>query len=86
LVRRFDLLGIRSRPLFICCWFSGLRTALENTTTQAEAVQTTYNSSQQELKELRAAALVVCQEVEEGEVQAGSSLASRLRALSGHVS
>jgi hypothetical protein len=49
-------------------------------------VQTTYNSSQQELKELRAAALEVCQEVEEGEVQAGSSLASRLRALSGHVS
>jgi hypothetical protein len=49
-------------------------------------VQTAYNSSQQELEELRAAALEVCQEVEEGEAQAGSSLASRLRALSGHVS
>jgi hypothetical protein len=49
-------------------------------------VQTAYNSSQQELDELRAAALEVCQEVEEGEAQAGSSLASRLRALSGHVS
>jgi hypothetical protein len=36
-----------------------------------------YNSSQQELEELRVAAL---------EAQAGSSLASRLRALSGHVS
>jgi hypothetical protein len=57
-----------------------------NTTTQAEAVQTAYNSSQQELEELRAAALEVCQEVEEGEAQAGSSLASRLRALGGHVS
>jgi hypothetical protein len=49
-------------------------------------MQTTYNSSQQELEELRAAALEVCQEVEEGEAQAGSSLASRLRALNGHVS
>jgi hypothetical protein len=44
-----------------------------------------YNSSQQELEELRAATLETCQEVEEGEAQAGSSLASRLRALSGHV-
>jgi hypothetical protein len=44
-----------------------------------------YNSSQQELEELRAAALEAYQEVEEGEVQAGSSMASRLRALSGHV-
>jgi hypothetical protein len=49
-------------------------------------VQKTYNSSQQELKELRTAALEVCKEVEEGEAQAGSSLASRLRALGGHVS
>jgi hypothetical protein len=45
-----------------------------------------YNSSQQELEELWAAALEVCQEVEEGEAQAGSSLASCLRALGGHVS
>jgi hypothetical protein len=72
--------------LFLCRWFSGLRTALGNTTTQAEAVQTAYNSSQQELEEVRVAALEVCQEVEEGEAQAGSSLASRLRALGGHVS
>jgi hypothetical protein len=49
-------------------------------------VQTAYNSSQQELEELQAATLEVCQGVEEGEAQAGSSLASRLRALSGHVS
>jgi hypothetical protein len=49
-------------------------------------MQTAYNSSQQELEELRAAALEVCQEVEEGEAQAGSSLASRLHALGGHVS
>jgi hypothetical protein len=48
-------------------------------------VQTAYNSSQQELEELRPAALEVCQEVEEGEAQAGSLLASRLRALGGHV-
>jgi hypothetical protein len=38
------------------------------------------------LEELRAAALETCQEVEEGEAQAGSSLASLLRALGGHVS
>jgi hypothetical protein len=63
-----------------------LRTALGNTTTQVEAVQTGYNSSQQELEELQVAALEVCQEVEEGEAQAGSSLASRLSALGGHVS
>jgi hypothetical protein len=49
-------------------------------------VQTAYNSSQQELEELWAAALETCQEVEEGEAQAGSSLASRLRALGRHVS
>jgi hypothetical protein len=42
-----------------------------------------YNSSQQELEELQASALEICQEVEEGEAQAGSSLASRLRALGG---
>jgi hypothetical protein len=37
------------------------------------------------LEELRAAALEVYQEVEEGEAQAGSSLASHLRTLGGHV-
>jgi hypothetical protein len=35
--------------------------------------------------ELRAAALETCQAVEEGEAQAGSSLASCLRVLGGHV-
>jgi hypothetical protein len=55
-------------------------------TTQAEVVQTACNSSQQELEELQAAALETCQGIEEDEVQAGSSLASRLRALGGHVS
>jgi hypothetical protein len=55
-------------------------------TTQAETVSAAYNSSEQELRELRAATLEACQAVEEGEAQAGSSLASCLRALSGHVS
>jgi hypothetical protein len=41
-------------------WFSGLRNALGNSTTQAEAVQTAYNSSQQELEELQAATLGAC--------------------------
>jgi hypothetical protein len=66
-------------------WLSGLRVTLGNSTTLAQAVQTAYNSSQQELEELWAAALEACQEVEEGEAQAGSSVASRLRALGGHV-
>jgi hypothetical protein len=66
-------------------WFSGLRNALGNSTTQAESLQTAYNSSQHELEELRAAALEGCQEVEEGDVQAGSSMASHLRALGMHV-
>jgi hypothetical protein len=37
------------------------------------------------LEELQATALEACQGVEEGEAQAGSSMASRLRTLSGHV-
>jgi hypothetical protein len=45
-----------------------------------------YNSAEQELGELRATAFETCQAVEEGEAQAGSSLASRLHALGGHVS
>jgi hypothetical protein len=83
---RFVFRGFASNFLFLRLWLSGLRTALGNTTTQAEAVQTAYNSSQQELEVLQAAALEICQEVEEGMAQAGSSLASRLRALGGHVS
>jgi hypothetical protein len=55
-------------------------------TDQAETLQTAYNSSERELVELRAAALETCQAVKEGKAQAGSSLASRLRALGGHVS
>jgi hypothetical protein len=49
-------------------------------------LQASYNSSERELLELRSAALDICQAVEEGEALAGSSLASRLRALGGHVS
>jgi hypothetical protein len=47
-------------------------TTLGNLVTHAQAVQMAYNSSQQELEELRAASLEACQEVEEGEVQAGT--------------
>jgi hypothetical protein len=62
-----------------------LRTAPGHAAERAEALQTSYNSSEQELQELRDAALETCRAVEEGEAQAGSSLASRLHALSGHV-
>jgi hypothetical protein len=62
-----------------------LRTAWGHAAERAEALQTSYNSSKQELQELRKVALETCRAVEEGEAQAGSSLASRLRALSGHV-
>jgi hypothetical protein len=49
-------------------------------------LQAACNSSEQKLVELRTATLVACQAVEESEAQAGSSLASHLRALGGHVS
>jgi hypothetical protein len=49
-------------------------------------LQAAYDSSEGVLVELRVAALETCQAVEEGEAHAGSSLASRLRALGGHVS
>jgi hypothetical protein len=62
-----------------------LRTALGHAVERAEALQASYNSSEQELQELRGAALETCRAVEEGEAQAGSSLASRLCALGGHV-
>jgi hypothetical protein len=55
-------------------------------TERAEALQASYNSSEQELLELRSAALETYQAVEEGEAQAGSSLASRLgRHVSGRM-
>jgi hypothetical protein len=77
---------LESAPNSVSCfWFSGLRTIVGNSATQAQAVQTAYNSSQQELEELRVAALEACQGVEEGEVQAGSLMTSRLRALSRHA-
>jgi hypothetical protein len=49
-------------------------------------MQAAYDSSERELVELRAAALETYQAVKEGEARAGSSLASRMHALSGHVS
>jgi hypothetical protein len=49
-------------------------------------LQAAYDSSEQELVELRAAALETCRAVEEGEAHAGSSLASRLCTIGGHVS
>jgi hypothetical protein len=49
-------------------------------------VSAAYNSAEKEWGELRVATLETCQAVEEGEAQAGSSLASRLRAHGGHVS
>jgi hypothetical protein len=78
--------GVCSLLDFLCSWYPGLRTALGRSTDRAETLQAAYHSSERELVELRAAALETCQAVEEGEAHAGSSLASRLRALSGHVS
>jgi hypothetical protein len=79
-------LGVRSPLDFLCSWHPGLRTALGHATSRTETLQAAYDSSERELVELRAAALETCQAVEEGEAQSGSSLASRLRALGGHVS
>jgi lipopolysaccharide export system protein LptA len=55
-----------------------MRTSLGTSTTQAEALQVAYNSSQRELEVLQEAALEACQSVDEGTGQAGSSVASRL--------
>jgi ABC-type molybdate transport system substrate-binding protein len=87
-VSRFVVLplGVHSPFDFFCSRRPGLRTALGHATNRAETLQAAYNSSEQELVELRTATLEVCQAVEEGEAQAGSSLASHLRALGGHVS
>jgi hypothetical protein len=89
-LRSFVLLifpsGIRSLLEFSCSWYPGLCTALGRVTDRAETLQAAYDSSEQELVELHAAALETCRAVEEGEAHAGSSLASRLRALGGHVS
>jgi hypothetical protein len=57
----FAFWGFAPNFPFLCSCLSGLRTALGNTTTQAEAVQMAYNSSQQELEGLQAAALEICQ-------------------------
>jgi hypothetical protein len=78
--------GVCSLLDFLCSWYPGLRTALGRATDRAETLQAAYDSSEREMVGLRAAALETCQAVEEGEARAGSSLASRLRALGGHVS
>jgi hypothetical protein len=54
-------------------------------TKQMEVLQAAYNSSQRELEVLQEAALEASQSVDEGDEQAGSSVASRLRALGVHV-
>jgi hypothetical protein len=79
-------LRVRSPSDFFRWQRSGLRTALGHATDRAEALQASYNSSERELLELCSAALETWQAVEEGVARAGSSLASRLRALGGHVS
>jgi hypothetical protein len=78
--------GVRSPFDLFCSRRPGLRTALGHATNRAETLQAANNSSEQELVELRTATLEAYQAVEQGEAQAGSSLASRLRALGGHVS
>jgi hypothetical protein len=78
--------GVRSLLDFLRPWYPGPRTALGRATDRAETLQDAYDSSEQELVEPRAAALETCRVVKEGEAHAGSSLASRLRALGGHVS
>jgi DNA repair exonuclease SbcCD ATPase subunit len=60
-LRSFVLLtfpsGIRSLLEFPCSWYPGLRTALGSVTDRAETLQAAYDSSKQELVEMRAAAL-----------------------------
>jgi hypothetical protein len=78
--------GVRSIFNFFCLRRRGPRTVLGHATNRAETLQAAYNSSEQELVGFRTATLEACQAIEEGEAQAGSSLASRVRTLGGHVS
>jgi hypothetical protein len=57
--------GVRSPFDFSCSRRPGLRTALGQATNRAETLQAAYNSSEQELVELRTATLEACQTVEE---------------------
>jgi chromosome segregation ATPase len=64
----FSLEGSHSfSDFFLVLATPGLRIALGHAVEQAEALQTSYNSSEQELQELRDAALETCRSVEEGE-------------------
>jgi hypothetical protein len=83
----FSVRGLTSSFLisFLVLAIPGLCTALGHAAERAEALQASYNSSERELQELHGAALETCQAVEEGEARSGSSLASSLRALGGHV-
>lgn len=58
-----------------------LRQAAATAEEQKEAVQTAFAAVQTELEDLEGAAVAVCQELEGGVSQSGSSTASRLRAL-----
>jgi hypothetical protein len=61
-------LGIRTpfSDFFLVLVTLGLRAALGHAVERAEALQTSYDSSEQELQELRDAALETYQVVEEG--------------------
>jgi hypothetical protein len=59
--------AFRFSDLFLALVFPGLRTALGHAAERAEALQASYNSSEQEPRELRDAALETCRTVEEGE-------------------
>ena len=50
-----------------------------------ETANTAFTSVQNEYTELERTAVAVCQELEGGSAQSGSSVASRLRALSGRI-
>jgi len=54
-------------------------------TAAKEAANTTFTSVQDEYTELERTAMAVCQELEGGGAQSGSSVASRLRALGGRI-
>nr|CAB3466472.1 unnamed protein product [Digitaria exilis] len=61
-----------------------LKQALQAETESKEAVLVAHSATQRELDELVQAASVACNEIAGADVQSGSSLASRLRALGGH--
>lgn len=76
-------MGVTS--LFVLGSCSELHRAVSNEVSSRQALQTACKASQQELSTLEGAVIDICERHEDKEAQFGSSMVSRLQALSDHV-